>query len=94
MAGFESLKESLEKSWRRSPIKGAVLAVKVEEALKNLLPGDTKMVSFKEGKLVLGASSPQAANDLYLKSRQIKKEVNQKLGAKVVEKIRYRAQTD
>jgi len=94
MAGFESLGESLEKSWRRSPIKGAVLAVKVEEALEGLLGEETKMVSFKEGKLVLGTASPQEANDLFLKSRQVKKGINDALGSRVVEKIRYRVKID
>ncbi|MEX1061883.1 MAG: DciA family protein [Patescibacteria group bacterium] len=94
MAGFESLKESLEKSWRRSPLKGAILAIKVEEALRELLPQETKMISFKEGKLILGTSSASQANNLFIQSRQIKKDINQALGAKVVERIRYRAQAE
>ena len=68
--------------------------MKVEEALKGIMGGETKMFSFKEGKLVLGASSPQEANDLFLKSRQIKKEINEALGSRVVEKIRYRVKID
>ncbi|MDP2736036.1 MAG: DciA family protein [bacterium] len=67
--------------------------MKVEEALKGLLPPEVQMVSFKEGRLILNVPSASYASDIYLRSREIKKKINESLKSKVVSEIRFRNQS-
>ena len=87
---FESLKESLDKSFIRGPLKPAVLAIKVEEEVEKKAPRWAKMVSFKDGRLTLEVPSPAHAQELYLESRELLKKINEGVGRKVSDKIRFR----
>lgn len=87
---FEPLKETLDKSLRRSPVRSAALAVKVENEVEREAPRWTKMISFKDGKLTLSVPSPSHAQELYLKSRELMRKINEGVGGKTVERIRFR----
>ncbi len=88
---FEAIEDTLNQAFRRGPIRATVLALKVEEATKKLLPAWAEMISFREGRLLLSAPSPSHAQELFLQSNVLKKKINEELGGKVVEEIRFRA---
>jgi predicted nucleic acid-binding Zn ribbon protein len=87
---FEPLRETLDKSLKRSPVRSAALAVKVENAVKKEAPSWVEMVSFKDGKLTLSVPSPSHAQEIYIKSRDLTRKINEEVGGKTVEKIRFR----
>jgi len=87
---FEQLSQSLDHLTRRSPIRVAVTALKVEREAKKHLPPWAKMISFREGRLLIGTPSPAHSQEIFLQSRELKRKVNEGLGGKVVEEIRYR----
>lgn len=87
---FEPLKETLDRSLRRSPVRSAALAIKVENEVKKGAPRWVEMISFKDGKLTLSVPSPSHAQELYLKSRELIRKINEGVGGKTVEKIRFR----
>lgn len=87
---FEKIGSSLEHSFRRGPIRSAVLALQVEKEAQKHLPDWARMVSFHEGRLILATPSPAHSQELYLQSSQIRRMINEGLGGKVVEEIRFR----
>ncbi|NIT03689.1 DUF721 domain-containing protein [Candidatus Saccharibacteria bacterium] len=87
---FEPLKDTLDTSLRRSPIRGVALALKVEAICKRILPKWAEMVSFKDGRLVLASPSPTHSQELFLKARELKKVINEQLPARAVEEIKFR----
>ena len=48
------------------------------------------MISFREGRLLIGTPSPAHSQEIYLQSRELKRKINEGLGGKVVEEIRFR----
>jgi len=89
---FETLKDTLDTSLRRSPIRRAFLALKVENVCQKVLPDWAAMVSFKDGRLTLASPSPSHSQELYLQARELKKKLNEKIGGRLVEEIKIRAQ--
>jgi len=87
---FEQVGQSLDHLTRRSPIRSAALALKVEQESQKHLPAWAKMISFREGRLLIGTPSPSHSQEIYLQSRELKRKINEGLGGKVVEEIRYR----
>jgi len=87
---FEQLGQSLDHLTRRSPIRSAVTALKVEQETKKHLPPWARMISFREGRLLIGTPSPAHSQEIFLQSRELKIKINEGLGGKVVEEIRYR----
>jgi predicted nucleic acid-binding Zn ribbon protein len=89
---FEPLKDTLDKTFKRGPIKATVLALTVEKECKKILPKEleAKMISFRQGRLLIATTSSSRAQELYLQSREIAKKINEGLGKKAVEEIRYR----
>jgi len=90
MAGFEPIKETLDRTSRRGPMRGPLLAIQVEKACRKFLPDWAEMISFKEGRLTVSAPSSAHSSELYLQSRELQKKVNEELGGKTVKEIRYR----
>lgn len=87
---FESLGKTLERPFRGSPIRPALLALKVEKEIQKHLPAYAKFISFREGRITLATLSPAHSQELYLQGRELIKKVNESLGGKVVEEIKYR----
>jgi len=48
------------------------------------------MISFREGRLLIGTPSPAHSQEIFLQSRELKRKINEGLGGKVVEEIKYR----
>ena len=88
--GFESLGKTLERPFRGSPIRPALLALKVEKETQKHLPAYAKFISFREGRITLATPSPAHSQELYLQGRELIKKVNESLGGKAVEDIRLR----
>jgi len=64
----------------------------IKELFRDLLLGslkDVKVSTFKNGVLTIRTAS-LLATELQMRSEGLKKEINRKLGKKVVEKIRFR----
>lgn len=103
---FEQIGQSLTHFTRRSPIRAAATAIQVEQEAQKHLPEWAKMISFREGRLILGTPSPAHSQELFLQARELKKKINEGLataaggaplkagGGKVVGEIRYRASGD
>lgn len=87
---FEAIEDTLNQAFRRGPIRATVLALQVEEKTRKILPAWAKMISFREGRLLLSTPSPSHAQELFLQSTILKKRINEELGGKVVEEIKYR----
>ena len=87
---FEQVGQSLDHLTRRSPIRSAALALKVEQEFQKHLPDWAKMISFREGRLLIGTPSPAHSQEIFLQSRELKRKINEGLGGKVVEEIKYR----
>ncbi len=90
---FEALEDTLNQAFRRGPIRAAVLALKVEEAAQKLLPDWAGMISFREGRLLLSTPSPSHAQELFLQADVLKKKINEQLGGRVVENLKFRVQS-
>lgn len=107
---FEKIGQSLEHSFRRGPIRSAVLALQVEKEARKNLPEWAEMISFsakggsppeagapreqasgrREGRLLLGTPSPAHAQELYLKSFQLRQKINEGLGGEVVKEVKLK----
>ena len=87
---FEKIGQSLDHFTRRSPIRAAATALKVEQETQKHLPQWAGMISFREGRLLLGTPSPAHSQELYLQSRELKKKINEGLGGKVVAEVKFR----
>jgi len=88
---FETVGDTLNQSFHRGPIHATVLALKVEVEAKKILPSWATMISFREGRLLVSTPSPSHAQELYLNSAVLIRNINEALGGKVVEKISFRA---
>ncbi|MDP1710439.1 MAG: DciA family protein [candidate division WWE3 bacterium] len=87
---FEKIGQSFEHSFRRGPIRSAVLALRVEKEAQKHLPDWARMISFREGRLLLATPSPAHSQELYLQSLQLRQKINASLQGKAVEEIRFR----
>jgi len=87
---FEKISSLLEHSFRRGPIRSAVLALQVEKETQKHLPDWAQMTSFREGRLNIATPSPAHSQELYLQSLELKQKINEGLGRKVVEEIKFR----
>ena len=87
---FETIEDTLNQAFRRGPIRATVLALKVEEISRKILPAWAGMISFREGRLLLSVPSSSHAQELFLQSNVLKKKINEELGGKVVEEVRFR----
>lgn len=74
-------------------------AAKVCDAARSLTQYHLTVISFKDGLLTIGSSSPAEANNLQMQSTQIIKEINEKLnhekapveqGQGLVTRLRYK----
>lgn len=88
---FEPLKESLNRSLNRGPLKPIVTALNVEAVAKKVLPPWATPLSFREGRLIIATPSPSHSQELYLQAKRLIKEINEDLGRKVVEQIKSKA---
>ena len=87
---FEQVGQSLTHFTRRSPIRAAATALQVEQEAQKHLPEWAKMISFREGRLILGTPSPAHSQELQLQALELKKKINEGLGGRILEEIRYR----
>lgn len=72
----------------KKPLKAARVCGLAREIFKDIF----EAISFKEGILTVGVSSSAEAANLHQESEEIIKRINQKLGEKAVEKIRFKIQ--
>ncbi|MEX1068291.1 MAG: hypothetical protein WED08_00550, partial [Patescibacteria group bacterium] len=71
-------------------IRAAAAALEVEREAQKHLPEWAKMISFREGRLIIGTPSPTHSQEIFLQARDLKRKVNEGLGGKIVEEVRYR----
>lgn len=72
----------------KKPLKAARVCGLAREIFKDIF----EAISFKEGILTVGVSSSAEAASLHPKSEEIAEKINQKLGERTVEKIRFKIQ--
>lgn len=90
---FETIEDTLKQAFRRGPIRTTVLALKVEEIAKKTLPAWAEMISFREGRLLLSVPSSSHAQELFLQANVLKKKINEELGGRIVESLKFRVQS-
>ncbi|OGC54719.1 hypothetical protein A2797_01465 [candidate division WWE3 bacterium RIFCSPHIGHO2_01_FULL_48_15] len=97
---FESIGSTLSHTPRRSSIRPALLALRIEKEAEKILPAWAKMRSFsarggsafgrREGRLVISSPTPAHSQEVFLYSRQLIKKINEAAGEKVVQEVRYK----
>lgn len=65
-------------------------AAEVCDAARVIAKGHYEIISYKNGLLTLGCSSPMIAQELQSKSLDIMASINKKLGRTAVERIRFK----
>ena len=91
---FEKISQSFEQPFSRGPIRSAVLALQVEREAQKELPEWARMISFREGRLLLGTPSPAHSQELYLQSLQLRRKINISLQGEIVKEVRFRVGMD
>ena len=87
---MDNISKFLKHNSKFQRLAGPLRAAQICDTARGLADGRFDVLSFKDGLITLRVSSAPAAADLQLQSQKIINSINEKVGQKFVQRIRWK----